>query len=151
MQSKANTPNEYIESLPDERKKAIEKIRSILLKNLPNGFAETMSYGMLGYVVPHEIYPNGYHVDPGLPLPFISLASQKNYIALYHFGIYTDMKLLEWFRKEYSKQVDTRLDMGKSCIRFKSVDKIPYGLIEELAKKMTPQDWIRIYEKSVKR
>ncbi|RKR14447.1 uncharacterized protein DUF1801 [Maribacter vaceletii] len=149
--SNATTPEEYIESLPEDRKEVVSKIRDILKTNLPEGFLECISYKMLGYVVPHSIYPDGYHCDPKLPLPFINLASQKNFIALYHSGIYADSNLYGWFVKEYPKHCKRKLDMGKSCIRFKYTNDIPYGLIEELARKMTPENWIRLYEKNIKR
>lgn len=151
MQSKAATPEEYIESLPEDRKKAINELRKVILKNLPKGFAEEMSYGMLGYVVPFSLYPAGYHCNPKLPVPFMNIASQKNFIAVYHMGMYADKKLLTWFTKEYAQQVKTKLDMGKSCIRFKKFDQIPYKLIGELASKMTPKDWLTMYEKNIKR
>ncbi|MDP1676210.1 MAG: DUF1801 domain-containing protein [Bacteroidota bacterium] len=151
MQSKAATPDEYIESLPEDRKTAMKALRKVILKNLPKGFAEEMSYGMLGYVVPHALYPDGYHCNPKLPLPFMNIASQKNFIAMYHMGIYADKKLLEWFTKEYAKQSTTKLDMGKSCLRFKKTDQIPFKLIGDLAGKMTPKEWITIYEKNFKR
>ena len=106
-----------------------------------------MHYKMLGYVVPHEIYPNGYHCNPKEPLPFINVASQKNYVALYHSGIYADDALKDWFVEEYAKHVPTKLDMGKSCIRFKKMERIPYALVGELCQKMTPSDWITLYEK----
>jgi uncharacterized protein YdhG (YjbR/CyaY superfamily) len=151
MQSTAISPQEYIDSLPEDRKAAISELRKVILKNLPKGFKEEMSYGMLGYVVPHSIYPAGYHCDPKLPLPFLSIASQKNFIAVYHMGIYADKGLLDWFIGEYSKQSKAKLDMGKSCIRFKKIDQIPYSLIGELASKMTPQQWIELYEREVKK
>lgn len=125
----------------------MSELRKVILKNLPKGFAETMSYGMVGYVVPHSLYPGGYHCDPKQPLPFLSIASQKNFIAVYHMGIYSDPKLLQWFTKEFAKQSTAKLDMGKSCIRFKKPEQIPFKLIGELAAKMTPQDWISTYEK----
>jgi len=151
MQSKASTPEEYLESLPEERRDAVSKLRSIILKNLPKGFQEIMGYGMLGYAVPHKIYPAGYHCNPKDPLPFMGLASQKNFIAVYNMGVYSDPKLLKWFTSEYPKHTTAKLDMGKSCMRFKKLDQIPYKLIGELAKKMTVKDWITLYEKEVKR
>ncbi len=151
MQYEASTPDDYISQLPEERQAPMQKLREILKANLPEGFEGTMSYGMIGYVVPHERYPAGYHVDPKLPLPFINIASQKNYIALYHSGIYTDKNLLDWFTSEYPKHSPTKLDMGKSCVRLKKPDQIPFDLIGELAKKMTVSDWITTYEKSLKR
>ena len=150
MTSDAKTPDEYVASLPEDRKEAISKLRAVIKNNLPEGFEETMSYGMIGYVVPHSLYPDGYHCTPELPLPFLNIASQKNYIAIYHAGIYADKKLHDWFVSEYPKYVSTKLDMGKSCIRFKKVSNIPYKLIGELAQKMTPQQWISIYEQNVK-
>jgi len=151
MQSTANTPKEYIKELPEERKEVISKLREIILKNLPKGFEEQITYGMLGYVVPHSIYPDGYHCDPKQPLPFINLASQKNHVALYHSGIYSDPKLYDWFVAEYPKYIDTKLDMGKSCIRFKNMKKIPFKLIGELVSKMTVDEWIMRYESAVKK
>ena len=149
MQSKATTPEEYIDSLPEDRKKIISELRKIILKNLPKGFKEGMGYGMLGYVVPHSLYPKGYHSDPRQPLPFISIASQKNHIALYHMGLYGG-EYLDWFQKEWKKHTDKKLDMGKSCIRFKKAEDIPLDLIGELCTKITPQDWIAVYEKNLK-
>ena len=150
MQYKANSPQDYISQIPEERQPIVSKIRKIILENIPKGFEEQMSYGMLGYVVPHSIYPDGYHCDTKLPLPFMSLASQKNFVALYHSGIYADPKLHDWFVKEYPKHCKRKLDMGKSCVRFKSMDDIPYDLIEELCTKMTVDDWIALYEKNIK-
>ena len=151
MQSTVKTPAEYVDSLPDERKSVIENIRKTVLDNLPEGFEETMGYGMLGYVVPHSIYPSGYHCDPKMPLPFISVASQKNFIALYHMGIYADESLLNCFVAEYPKHCKTKLDMGKSCIRFKKMNDIPYELLGQLVAKMSVQDWISLYEKNLNR
>lgn len=146
MKIEAKTPAEYIRKLPADRQAPMKKLRKTIKSRLPGGFKETMSYGMIGYVVPHSIYPDGYHCDPKLPLPFLNIASQKNYIALYHGGIYADPNLMEWFVNEYPKHCDTKLDMGKSCVRFKKVDQIPYDLIAELVSKMTVEDWIEIYE-----
>jgi len=151
MQIKASSPDEYISLLPEERKAVMQKLREVILQNIPEGFEETMSYGMIGYVVPHRIYPAGYHCDPKLPLPFINIASQKNYIAVYHSGIYADPDLLDWFTKEYAKVGTTKPDMGKSCIRFKKIDKIPFELIGKLASKMTTAGWIKLYEHNIKR
>lgn len=151
MQSKSATPKDYINNLPEDRKPAMSELRKIILKNLPKGFSEEMGYGMLGYAVPHSLYPGGYHCDPQLPLPFMGIASQKNFIAVYHMGIYADKKLYEWFTSEYSKHCKSKLDMGKSCIRFKKTDQIPYQLIGELAAKITPEEWISIYEKQIKK
>jgi len=150
MTSKATTVKQYIDELPDERKSAIKKLRSIVKKNLPKGFKEVMSYGMIGYVVPHSIYPDGYHCNTELPLPFMNIASQKNFVAVYHSGVYADDKLMKWFVKEYPKHNSRKLDMGKSCVRFKKIEEIPYDLIGELATKMTVEDWIKLYEKNIK-
>lgn len=147
MQSKATTVEEYMEELPDDRKKAITELRKAVKKNLPKGFKECMGYGMIGYVVPHSIYAEGYHCNPESPLPFMNIASQKNFIAVYHMGVYADQKLLKWFQEEYAKAGVGKLDMGKSCIRFKNPDKIPYKLIGELASKITVGEWIAAYEK----
>ena len=146
MQSKASSVREYLDELPEDRRKVVDRLRKTIKKNLPNGFQETMAYGMIGYVVPHKIYPAGYHCDPSIPLPFINLASQKNNVALYHMGLYGDKKLLDWFTGEWKKATASRLDMGKSCIRFNKPDTIPYDLIGQLAGKMTPEEWIKKYE-----
>ena len=143
--------SEYIQALPEERKVVIEKLQMLFKKNLPKGFEEQLSYGMIGYVVPHKIYPDGYHCDPKLPLPFLALASQKNFIALYHMGVYVKPELHDWFVAEYPKHCKSKLDMGKSCIRFKKMEDIPYDLISELVTKMTVQDWISFYEKNYKK
>ena len=151
MQSKATTIESYLNDLSEERKDVINQLRKVILKNLPKGFAEGMGYGMIGYFVPHSIYPNGYHCDPKQPLPFLSMASQKNFIALYHMGIYMNPDLMDWFTAEYAKRVKGKLDMGKSCIRFKKMEQIPFDLIGELASKMTVKEWIDCYEKALKR
>ncbi len=149
MQSKATSPEEYIDSLPEDRKKIISDIRKVILKNLPKGFREGMGYGMLCYSVPHSLYPPGYHVDPKLPLGLISIASQKNHIAMYHMGLYAG-PLLQWFQDEWKKSTTKKLDMGKSCVRFKKAEDVPLELIGRLAAKLTPQKWIEIYENALK-
>ncbi|MBL4904834.1 MAG: DUF1801 domain-containing protein [Flavobacteriaceae bacterium] len=151
MKYTATTVDEYINQLPEERQPVIKKLRSILSKHLPKGFSEQISYNMIGFVVPHSLYPDGYHCDTKLPLPFINLGSQKNFISIYHMGLYSNPELLEWFTTEYPKHSKRKLDMGKSCIRFKKMDDIPYPLIEELATKMSPEQWIGVYEKALKR
>lgn len=151
MKVKASTIEEYLESIPAERKAVILKLIAIINKNLPKGFAEQISYGMPAWVVPHSLYPAGYHCTPELPLPFLSVASQKHFIGLYHMGIYADTNLLDWFVREYPKHAKKKLDMGKSCIRFKKMDDIPFDLIAELCSKMNPNDWIKLYEKHLKR
>ena len=149
MQSTATTVSAYLEEIPEERKDALKKLRETILKNIPKGFVEQMTYGMIGYVVPHSIYPNGYHCTPELPLPFMSFASQKNFIAVYHMGIYANPELLNWFVTEYPKHSTQKLDMGKSCIRFKKANQIPFELIAELARKMSVQEWITCYESQI--
>ena len=146
MQSTAKTPQEYLDSLPEDRKQAMTELRNVILKNLPEGFEERMTYGMIGYVVPHSLYPAGYHCDPKLPLGFMNLGSQKNFIVIHHMGIYGSQQLLDYFVNEYPKHSKTKLDMGKGCFRFKKMEDIPYKLIGELASKITPQKWIEIYE-----
>jgi len=151
MQYEANSPDEYITQIPEERKVIMRKLRCIIKDNLPSGFEEGMNYKMIGYYVPHSIYSEGYHCDTSLPLPFINIASQKNSINLYHMGIYANKELFDWFVAEYPKYSKRKLDMGKSCIRFKKVTEIPFDLIAELCKKMTVNQWIDIYESKIKR
>ncbi|MDX1954348.1 MAG: DUF1801 domain-containing protein [Chitinophagaceae bacterium] len=146
MQSKAPTVDAYMKELPADRLEAMTKLRKVIKKNIPKGFQECMNYGMIGFVVPHKIYAEGYHCDPSMPLPFMNIASQKNNISVYHMGIYADQKILKWFEGEYKKLNIGKLDMGKSCIRFKNMDKIPYDLIGQLAAKMTVEDWVGRYE-----
>lgn len=146
MTSTAKSPADYIAGVPAERAPFFNRLRETILENLPDGFEEAMSYGMIGYVVPKNIYPAGYHCDPKLPLPFVALASQKNFIAIYHMGIYADPELLEWFRAEWPKQTKTKLDMGKSCIRLAKFDQIPFGLFGELLGKMSVEKWVSVYE-----
>lgn len=148
MQSTAKTVEEYLQELPDDRKIAMAKLRKTILSHIPKGYTEGMGNGMMGYFVPHSIYPKGYHCQPDLPLPFVSIASQKNFIALYHMGIYSNPQLLQWFTDEYPKHCKTKLDMGKSCIRFKKSELIPYELIGELMEKMSVNEWVECYEKS---
>ncbi len=148
MPSSATSVQAYISELPSERKEAMEKLRKEIRKNLPKGFKEEMSYGMIGYVVPHTIFPAGYHCDPKLPLPFMAIASQKNFIAIHHMGMYSDPLLLDWFTKAYTQTAATKLDIGKSCMRFKKPAQIPFELIGELSTKMTVQQWIDLYQKS---
>ena len=141
----------YLNSLSKDRKESVQKIIKVVEDNIPFGYSKIMNYNMPSFVIPHSIYPSGYHVTPVLPLPFIGVASQKNHIGFYHMGLYANPKLLDWFISEYPKYCKSKLDMGKSCIRFKKVDDIPYKLIGELSKKMTTKEWINIYEKNIKR
>jgi hypothetical protein len=145
------TTSEHINQLPEERKGAFQKLVELFRNNLPIGFEETMSYGMVGFVVPKSIYPNGYHCDKSLPLPYINIGSQKNFIGLYHMGLYADQLLFSWFTEEYSKRHTAKLDMGKSCIRFKKAENIPWELLAELATKMTVDQWITLYEAEIKK
>ena len=140
----------YISKLTDDRKDAINKLRTVFTNNLPKGFSETFEYNMIAYVVPLSLYPNGYHCKKETPLPFINIASQKSHIAIYHMGIYADKNLLNWFTKEFSLRSSKKLDMGKSCIRFKHPTDIPYELISELATKMSVETWIKLYESMLK-
>jgi len=151
MTSDAKTVAEYISQIPAEQKTQVEQIRKVIKKNLPKGFQEIMNYGMIGYVIPHSIYPDGYHCNPKLPLPFMGLAAQKNFVAFYHMGVYADPLLLKWFTESYAKAVPGKLDMGKSCLRFKKNAVIPYELIGELVQKMTTKDWIDLYERNYKK
>jgi uncharacterized protein YdhG (YjbR/CyaY superfamily) len=146
MQSKAQSPEEYISQVDDKYREAISKLRKIILENIPDGFVEQMSYGMIGYVVPFSSYQKGYHCNPKLPLPFLNLAAQKNFIALYHMGIYANPELLNWFTNEFPKHSQSKLDMGKGCMRFKNAGQIPYEFIGELVQKMTTDNWIELYE-----
>ena len=151
MQYKAKSPEDYISQVPLERQDTLKKLRKVIKSSLPKGFEEGIQYGMIGYYVPHSIYPDGYHCTPAEPLPFMSFASQKNSINLYHSGIYAVPKIHDWFVKEYPKHSKRKLDMGKSCIRFKTVDDIPFDLIAELCNKMTVKEWIDVYESNIKK
>ncbi len=151
MKAIGKTVNEILTSVPADRAEAFNKLHDVILKNLPKGFEAAISYGGLGYVVPHSIYPSGYHCKPSEPLPFAAIASQKNTINFYHMGIYADPELLNWFVAEYPKHTKQKLDMGKSCIRFKKFDDIPYKLIGDLMKKMSVKMWISMYESAFKK
>ncbi len=151
MQSSAKTADLYIAELPEDRKEVMQKLRETVLKNIPEGFEETMQYGMISYVVPHSKYPAGYHCKPTDALPFLSIASQKNHIAFYNSAGYVDQKLLDWFVEEYPKHAKGKLDMGKSCIRFKNPKNIPFELLGELTTKISVDEWIEIYETQIKR
>ena len=148
MQSKATTVAQYIKELPDKRRKPIKAVRKVIRDHLPKGYKEGMQYGMIGYFVPHSVYPAGYHCDPSQPLPFAHLASQKNHMAIYLFGMYSDPKLTKWFVKEWKKS-GKKLDMGKSCIRFKKLDDLPLQLIGEVISKTSVEEMIQSYEKSI--
>ncbi|MBV9214616.1 MAG: DUF1801 domain-containing protein [Acidobacteria bacterium] len=150
MSTKPSTPDEYIASLPDDRGEAITQLREAINKNLPKGFKECLPYGMLGWVVPHETYPAGYHCDPSKPLMLMALASNKSGISLHHLGLYANKELTEWFQGEWTKYATRKLDMGKGCIRFKKMDDIPVALIGQLATKLSPAEWVGFYEKALK-
>ena len=146
MKAQGNTVKDILLNLPEDRLIPFNKLHDIIVKNLPKGFEPAISYGGLGYVIPHSLYPAGYHCKPEEPLPFAGLASQKGSINFYHMGVYADPKLYEWFVNEYPKHCKQKLDMGKSCVRFKKMDDIPYKLIGELMKKMSAKDWMAMYE-----
>ena len=151
MKAPGTTVEEILANIPEERKEAFNRLHQTIIENLPKGFEAAMSYGGLGYVVPHSLYPAGYHCKPSEPLPFAGLASQKNSINFYHMGIYSDTKLYDWFVSEYPKHCKLKLDMGKSCIRFKKPDQIPFELMGQLMQKMTVAQWIEIYERMLKK
>jgi hypothetical protein len=151
MKADGKTIAEILANLPEDRKEPFIKLHETIVKNLPKGFEPGISYGMIGYVVPHTLYPAGYHCKPSEPLPFASLASQKASINFYHMGIYANPELLEWFTSEYPKHSKQKLDMGKSCIRFKKPEHIPYDLIGQLMTKMSAEDWISLYESNLKK
>lgn len=142
------TVNEYIENISPEWKQAFEQLRKTVIENLPQGFDEELCYGMVGYVVPLSKYPKGYHCKANQALPFINIAAQKNFIALYHMGIYANKDLYDWFVGEYPNYSKKKLDMGKSCIRFKKAEDIPFELIAQLVSKITPEKWINCYEEA---
>ncbi|MCP4246534.1 MAG: DUF1801 domain-containing protein [bacterium] len=149
MQSKATTVDEYLAGLPDDRRETLEAVREAILENLPKGYEEGMQYGMIGYYVPHSVYPPGYHCDPQQPLPFAGLASQKNHMALYLMCIYTDPEQAAWFRETWAK-TGKKLDMGKSCVRFKKLDDLPLNVIGLAIKRMPVKKFIERYESVVK-
>ena len=151
MKINVKTPEQYIEQIPLDRRNSFEMLRNVILENLPKGFSETINYGMIGYVVPFSIYPNGYQANSKQPLPFVNIASQKNYISLHHLGLYADKKLLDWFVNEYPKYSKKKLDMGKGCVRFKDPKEIPFELIGKLISKISVTEWISIYESVIRK
>jgi hypothetical protein len=151
MQLNANNVEEYVTLVPEDRRKHFIQLRQSILDNIPEGFSEQINYGMIGYVVPHSTYPDGYHCKPTDPLPFANIASQKNFIGFYHMGIYSNPELLDWFVSEYPKHCKLKLDMGKSCVRFKKPEQIPFELIGELMTKVSVNDWINTYETVLKK
>jgi len=150
MKANGTTVEEILANLPEDRLEPFNKLHKVIVDHLPKGFEAAISYGGLGYVIPHSLYPDGYHCKPSEPLPFAGLASQKGSINFYHMGIYADSVLHDWFVEEYPKYSKQKLDMGKSCIRFKKMEEIPYDLIGQLMQKMTAQDWINKYEEAYK-
>lgn len=151
MKATGKTVKEILANIPKDRAASFNKLHDVIVKNLPKGFEPGISYGGLGYVVPHNLYPAGYHCKPSEPLPFAGIASQMHSINFYHMGIYADPDLLKWFVAEYPKNSKQKLDMGKGCVRFKQLDEIPYKLIGELMKKITVKKWIAIYESTMKK
>lgn len=148
MQSKAKTVKEYLASLPEDRRKAIEAVRAVILKNLDKDYEEGMQYGAIGYYVPHGIYPHGYHCDPKQPLPFAGLGWQKNHMSFGMMCHYSDEAENKWFREEWAK-TGKKLDMGKCCVRFKKLDDVPLELIGRAIKRVTAKKYIAMYEKAL--
>jgi hypothetical protein len=151
MTTEGKTVQDILMNVPSDRVEAFNKLHEVIVKNLPKGFEPGISYGMLGYVVPHSLYPSGYHCKPSEPLPFASIASQKNTINFYHMGMYADKKLYDWFVSEFPKHTSQKLDIGKSCVRFKKFDDMPYKLIGEMMKKMSMKEWVSLYESNLKK
>jgi len=145
MQSKAATVAQYLAELPEDRRKAIEQVRAVIRKNLDKNYEEGMQYGMIGYYVPHTVYPNGYHCDPRQPLPFAALASQKNAMSLYLMSVYMKPADSQWFIQTW-KKTGKKLDMGKSCIRFKKAEDLALDVIAEAIKRVPAKDYIAVYE-----
>ena len=146
----ASDIKEFIDNLPDDRKKAVSEIRKVINKNLPAGFKESFGMGMIIWSVPHSSYPAGYHCDPKKPLMLIGLAANKSGISMHHMGLYASPKLLNWFTSEWTKQSSKKLDMGKGCVRFKKLEDVPLGLLGELSTKLTPHAWVEHYESALK-
>lgn len=145
MISKAETVKDYLAELPDDRRKAIEAVRKVIRKNLPKGYKEGIQYGMIGYFVPHSVYPPGYHCDPKQPLPFASLASQKNHMSIYLCSIYSDPKEVDWFVKAWTG-AGRKLDMGKGCVRFKKIEDVPLDVVGEAIARMPVEKFVAQYE-----
>ncbi|MEC9485282.1 MAG: DUF1801 domain-containing protein [Candidatus Izemoplasma sp.] len=146
MKEDVSTVKDYINALSQEKKHVINRLRKTIQANLPKGFEETCQYHMISYVVPLSLYPKGYLNKKDTPLPLLSLEAQKHHIAIYHMALYMSPNLMRWFKQRYQETVNHRLDMGKSCIRFKHLDDIPYELIGELVAKITPKEFILQYE-----
>ncbi len=151
MRIEAENPDQYIAQAPEGYREALAKLRQLLRENLPEGFEESMAYGMVGYVVPLRLFPRGYHCLPGQALPWVSIAAQKNHLAVYHMGLYADKELLDWFVAEYPKHSARKLDMGKSCLRFKKPEHVPWELLAELFRKRRPEQWVDLYSATLER
>jgi len=151
MQIFSQSPEDYINQLPEDRRAPMSRLRRVILDNLPEGYVEVMQYGMIGYVVPLNLYPAGYLANPEQPLPLLGLASQKNHIALYHMALYASPDLNAWFADEYARRVKGRMDMGKSCLRLKKMAEIPYDLIGELCRKINVAEYIALIESAAAR
>jgi hypothetical protein len=156
MQSKMATVREYLSSLPEERRAAIEAVRNVILENLDQEYEEGMTYGMIGYYIPHRVYPAGYRPDPRMGLPFAGLASQKNYMSVYLMGLYcgcvdgvTDTGLVRWFHDAWARS-GKRLDMGKACIRFRKVDDLALDVLGEAIRRLPARAYIEQYEKALR-
>jgi hypothetical protein len=145
MQSKAATVDQYFSELPEDRRLALEAVRRVILQNLDDEYEEGIQYGMIGYFVPHRVYPPGYHCDSKQPLPFAHLASQKNYMSIYLMCVYGDSPLATWFRDAWAK-TGKKLDMGKACIRFKKVDDLALEVIGEAIRRMPARKYIECFE-----
>lgn len=151
MRYKSENIDEYLQQLPEERREVINKLRKIIKENLPEGFEEKIQYDMISYVVPRETYLAGYHVDPSNELGFMAIGSQKNHVAIYSNAVYMFEDVNEWYLNEYSKHLTTKPDMGKSCLRFKNMNKMPYELIAELCQKITVDEFVKKYEETLKK
>lgn len=151
MKASGTTVEEILENIPEDRKEAFQRLHEVIVSHLPRGFEPGISYGGLGYVVPHTLYPNGYHCKPSEPLPFAGIASQKNSINFYHMGMYSKPELYDWFVSEFPKHSKQKLDIGKSCVRFKKADDIPFELIGALMTQMSMEEWISLYETRLKK
>ena len=151
MKYKATSPEDYISQVPEERQDTLKKLRKVIKDNLPKGFEEGIQYKMIGYYVPHSVYPDGYHCDPKLPLPCASIANQKNFIAFYHMAISANKELNDWFVAEYPKHSKFNSDMGQSCVRLTTVVDIPYELIDQVMQKLTYENWVNLYDKNIKK
>lgn len=150
MQSKATTVAQYLAALPDDRRKTLDAVRRVIRKNLDKNFEEGIQYGMIGYYVPHRVYPPGYHCDPKQPLPYVALASQKNYMSLYLMCIYGHDELRDSFEAAWAKS-GKKLDMGKSCIRFKKLDDLALDVIGQAIKKTPAKKFVAHYEATMAR